>query len=142
MMSAEPEAQSAAPQLQDANLFTITGPILINYSRSSIAGVPTLSYRDAELDLSFTGDEITQVDSPLGELVTVTIQDVVDAFVRRFTLLAPTVRLGMGEELSFDTLGLETTDHSFAFTLPPGPRGVLQVNRAHQLQGVAQAVVF
>ena len=45
-------------QLEDANLFDITGPI-------------------------------SQIDTAAGELVTVTLQDVVDAFVRTFTLVIP-----------------------------------------------------
>src|SRR5207247_1755343 len=56
-----------------ANLFDITGPIVINYSRSSFAGPPLFSYKDAELSLSFQGDEITRVESSIGELVTVTL---------------------------------------------------------------------
>ncbi|MGH2707230.1 MAG: hypothetical protein ACRDJG_12935 [Actinomycetota bacterium] len=133
---------TAPKQLEDANLFNITGPIVINYSTSSIAGVPLFSYKDAELDLNFNGDDITRVDSLLGELVTVTLENVVDAFIRTFTLLVPKIRLCMGDQVPFDTLGIETIDRSGAFTLPPGPTGVLQTYRAHQLQGVAEAVVF
>ena len=63
-------------QLGDANLYDITGPIVVNYSRNSIAGVPLLSYSDAELSLNFSGTEIAQVDTTVGEVVTVTLQDV------------------------------------------------------------------
>ncbi len=141
-MSQEPGAATTSKQLEDANLFNITGPIVINYSTSSIAGVPLFSYKDAELDLSFNGDDITRVDTLLGELVTVTLENVVDAFIRTFTLLVPKIRLCMGDQVNFDTLGIETIDRSGAFTLPPGPTGVLQTYRSHQLQGVAEAVVF
>jgi hypothetical protein len=55
-------------QLEDANRFDITGPIVVNYTRNSIAGVPLLSYADAELSLNFANREITQVDSAVGEL--------------------------------------------------------------------------
>jgi hypothetical protein len=141
-MSQEPAAATTSKQLEDANLFNITGPIVINYTTTSIAGEPTFSYKDAELDLNFSGADITRADSPLGELVTVTLENVVDAFVRTFTLLVPKVRLCIGDQEPFDTLGIETVDRSGAFTLPPGPTGVLQVYRSHQLHGEAQAVLF
>jgi hypothetical protein len=141
-MAQQPETATASTQLEDANLFNITGPIVIFYTRSSLAGPPQLSYKDAELDLDFSGAAITQADSPLGELVTVTLQDVPDAFVRTFTLIVPKIRLRMGDEIPFDTLGIETIDRSGAHTLPPGPTGVLQTSRSHQLQGSAQAVRF
>ena len=134
----------AAPERAvQANLFDITGPIVLNYSRSSFAGPPLFSYKDADLALTFQGDEITRVESAVGELVTVILQNAVDAFVRTFTLVVPEIRLlHKGEELEFDALGIETTDRSGAFVLPPGPAGVLQTSRLHQLHGIAQLVDF
>jgi hypothetical protein len=136
--------KAAAPlstQLYEANLFDITGPIHINYSRTSITGQPLLSYQDAALDLHFQGDDITRTETPVGELVTVTVQIVPDAFVRTMTLLVPTVRLGAGEELDLETIVIETVDRSSAFVPPPGPAGVLQTYRIHQLRGNAQFVI-
>jgi hypothetical protein len=128
--------------LDEANLFNITGPIVVNYSRSSIAGVPQLSYADAERTLNFSGDEITRVDVAAGELVTVTLQDAVDAFVCTFTILVPKVRLARGDEVEFDAVGIETVDRSLAFVPAPGPEGVLQTYGVHDLHGIAQLVDF
>jgi hypothetical protein len=139
-MTEQPEAGLQIPSPNDANLFDITGPIVVNYTTSSIAGVPLLSYADAERTLNFSGDEITRVDVPAGEVVTVTLEDVVDAFVRTFTLLVPKVRLSMGSEVEFDAVGIETVDRSLAFVGAPGPRGVLQTYRVHDLHGIAQFV--
>lgn len=133
---------AATKTLFDANLFDITGPIQINYSSSSITGKPLLSYNDSELDLNFAGDDITRTDSSLGELVTVTVQMVPDAFVRIFTLIVPSIRLAAGEQVEFGTLSIETTDRSGAFVAPSGPAGVLQVYQVHQMSGSAQHVVF
>lgn len=133
---------AAARELEEGNLFTIAGPIVISYSRSSIAGVPLFSYKDAERDLDLSDTDIIRTDSPAGELVTVTLESVVDAFVRTFTLLVPTIRLRMGDQVDFDTLGIETTDRSGAFVPSPGPSGVLQTYQVHELRGVAQHVVF
>ena len=140
-MSTEPAA-TTRNQLADANLFDVVGPIVIHYSRSSITGAPLFSYRDAERDLNFSDTEITRTDSPLGEFVTVTLDNVVDAFVLTFTLLVPNIRLLRGDQVDFDTLGIETTDRSGAFVPAPGPSGVLQTYRIHELRGVARLVEF
>src|SRR5580765_9009595 len=79
-MTAAPRANPATGQLAQANLFTVTGPIAINYSRSSIAGVPLFSYQDAQLDLQFSGPQIHRTETPIGELVTVRLGGVIDAF--------------------------------------------------------------
>src|SRR5205085_641244 len=47
------DAAAIANHLFDANLFDLTAPIRINYSSSSIRGVPLVSYKDADLDLNF-----------------------------------------------------------------------------------------
>ena len=133
---------AVANQLFDATRFDIAGPIHVNYSSSSITGAPLVSYKDAERDLNFQGDDITRVETSLGELVTVTLQTVPDAFTRTFTLIVPTIRVPHGGQAEFDTLGIETIDRSSAFTTPPGPAGVLQTYQVHQLHGNAQQVDF
>src|SRR4029450_7218978 len=87
---------AVANQLFDATLFDIAGPIHVNYSSSSITGAPLVSYKDAELDLNFQGDDITRVETSLGELVTVTLQTGPDAVTRTFTLIVPTIRVPHG----------------------------------------------
>lgn len=138
-MSQESGSATASRQLEEANTFTITGPSVIHYSRTSFAGVPLFSYKDGEFDLNFHGrDDIIQKNTPLGEFVTVTLENVPDAFVRTFTLLVPKIRLSSSDSVSFDAQGIETIDRSDAFVPPPGPTGVLQIYRSHQLQGVAE----
>jgi hypothetical protein len=141
-MTAQRETVDAPISLGEANLFDITGPVVINYARSSIGGVPLLTYTDGEGTQSFSDNDITRVDVVVGELVTVTLQNVIDAFVRTFTILVPRVQLAMGEEVEFDAVGIETVDRSLAFVPPPGPDGVLQTYRVHDLHGVAQRVSF
>ena len=136
------DATAIVNQLVDANLFDITGPIRINYSSSSIRGVPLVSYKDADLDLNFQDDEITRIQTPQGELVTVTLDNQVDAFTRTFTLVVPSIRLPRGQEVEFTTLGVETSDRSGAVVPPPGPSGVLQTYQVSQLRGTAQQVEF
>ena len=142
MSDSSRDSEAIANQLVDANLFDITGPIRINYSSTSITGVPLASYKDADLDLNFQDDEITRIQTAQGELVTVTLDNVVDAFTRTFTLVVPSIRLPRGQEVEFTTLGFETTDRSGAFVPAPGPSGVLQTYQVYQLRGTAQHVEF
>jgi hypothetical protein len=138
-MSQQSEVSTVSTQVVEANTFNITGSIVISYSRTSVTGVPVFSYNDGELNLNFSGsDDIAQKDTPLGEIVTITLQNIPDAFIRTFTLLVPKTRLRIGDQPSFDTQGIETIDRSDAHVLPPGPIGVLQTYRSHQLQGVAE----
>jgi hypothetical protein len=135
-------ATAITNQLFEANLFDIVGPIRINYASSSITGDPRFSYKDAELDLNFQGDDINRIQTSVGELVTVTLQTVPDAFVRTITLIVPTIHVGPGAQEEFDTFAIETTDRSGAFVPPPGPAGVLQTYQLHQVRGSAQHVEF
>lgn len=141
-MSQGQQAPTSPEQLGEANQFDITGPIVISYSTTSFGGTPEFSYKDAGLDLSFSGDDITRQDTPLGELVSVTLEDLipVDGPRRTFTLLVPKIRLNMGDQVSFDTLGIETTEILPRF-VPSNPNA-LQTYRSHQLHGVAQLVNF
>lgn len=66
MSDSSRDSEAIANQLVDANLFDITGPIRINYSSSSIRGVPLVSYKDADLDLNFQDDEITRIPDRSG----------------------------------------------------------------------------
>ena len=141
-MTDQREAVSTASRRGEANRFETTGPIIINYSRTSFGGVPLLSYSDGERTLNFSGSEIARVDVAVGELVTVTLEDVVDAFVRTVTILFPKIQLERSSEVEFDAVGVETVDRSLAFVGSPGPEGVLQTYRLHDLHGVAQLVDF
>jgi hypothetical protein len=139
-MSQDPEAVTTSEQLGEANEFNVTGPIVIGYSRTTFIGVPQLSYKDAELDLNFSGDDITGQDTFLGEIITVTLENLVpgDGPLRTFTLLVPKIRLRMGDQVLFDTLGIETIDSSAGFS--PQSSRALQTYRSHRLQGVATLI--
>lgn len=144
-------SQEITGRLEKANQFDIPGSItpgmitpgmiVLTYTRSDRAGAPLLSYKDADRELTFSGAEIVRADTPLGELVTVTLEEVIDAFVRGFTLLVPEIRLETDDHVTFDTIAVETTDRSGAFVPVPGPTGVMHTYRVHEFSGVARFVV-
>jgi len=132
------EDAAAAPR--EANLFEISGPIVISYSTTGIAGKPQLSYRDAAGDRQFTDGDISRVeDAALGAFVTVVLEAQPENFVRSFTLAVPGVRGAMGSETPFSTFGFETTALE---TIAGPPDGVQHTHRTYQLDGVAKVVDF
>lgn len=145
-MSQQSEVSTASTQVVEANTFNITGSIVISYSRTSVTGVPVFSYNDGELNLNFSGsDDIAQKDTPLGEIVTITLQNIPDAFIRTFTLLVPKTRLRIGDQPSFDTQGIETIDRSIGrpCATPRSNRGAanLSVAPAPGRRGVQRLLI-
>ncbi|MGH8886651.1 MAG: hypothetical protein ACRDYX_16045 [Egibacteraceae bacterium] len=129
--------------VREANLFTFTGrnDTQITYSTTSITGEPRLSYHDATRDQSFSGDDIMVASSPLGTLVTVTLEMIPDLSTLTATLVLPGINLRNGEKVRFRTLAILTTN----LTTIGGPQfvtGPLQTYEVVKLRGVAQHVEF
>jgi hypothetical protein len=136
------DATATAVQVNEANLFDIAGPIHINYTTTSITGTPRLAYKDAELDLNFEDEQITRIQTSLGELITVTLDEEVDAFIRTFTIILPTILVPPGGEIEFDALGIDTIDRTSTFVVASTANAVKHTHRVHQLHGNAQEVAF
>jgi hypothetical protein len=126
--------------LREANNFEISGPIAISYSTTSIDGKPRFSYRDAECDRQFTGDEITRVDDAvLGAFVSVVLHAEPDNLVRSFTLVVPAVRSEDDGEVPFSTFGFGTVARQ-NIAGPNNIAGVQHTYQVHQMSGVAKVV--
>jgi hypothetical protein len=128
------------PTTLDADHFEVTGPVRVAFATTSFAGPAQLSYADAEFTLAFSGPEITRTPTPVGELVSVLLDAVVDERRRMFTLLVPRIRLRRGDAVRFATVGIATTDRTQAFRPPVGPVGPLQYYQTYQLSGVARVL--
>lgn len=114
--------------------------ISISYSTSSIAGQPQLSFKKSRQSLTFSGDEIGVLDTPIGTLITVTIAQTVDRGFTSFSFLLPTIELSTAPaKQSFRTIGI-TTVHK---TTIAGPvKGPQQSYKVVQLRGTAKRVAF
>jgi len=131
---------TTAVALREANKFDISGPIAISYSTTSFEGKPHFSYRDADGDRQFSGDEITRVDDEiLGAFVTVVLHAEPDNFVRSFTLVVPAIRRADDSETPFSTFGFGTVARE---TIAGPPDGVQHTYQTYQLSGIAQVVQF
>jgi hypothetical protein len=50
----------------------------------------------------------SQLGTPLGELITITLEYALDTFIRTFTLMVPTIRVADEKKAGFDIFGVET----------------------------------
>jgi hypothetical protein len=89
----------------------------------------------------FQGDEIHQIDTEIGQQVTVIIEQISDLRTVTFTLLLPTINLDERESRFFRTIGIITT-HRTSIGGPDPVKGTLQTYRLKELKGTAQLVDF
>lgn len=130
-----------ANQFQQANLFELSGDdIQVTYSSSSFTGDPLFSYRDPSTNVQFSGSDIRSESTEIGELLTVTLEQIPDLRTVTFTLVLPVVNLlPRSSGICIQVPGIITTTH----TSIAGP--VLGPQKTYSqvcLSGTAQAVSF
>jgi len=125
----------------EPNQFELLGRgISVSFSRTSITGDPLFRYRDACREVSARGDDIRQVETEIGTLVTVTLEPDADAGSLLFSVLIPRARLeGVGSELRISTEGILTRSR-FPFSPVPS-NDQLQEYRSVTMTGQASFVV-
>jgi hypothetical protein len=87
---------SVSPVLIQANQFQLGGyDTVIDYSTTSVAGVPQLTYKTRSQTLNFRGEQIRTERTSLGQMVTVVLRGDPQAVgaVESLTLLVPTVNV-------------------------------------------------
>ena len=124
------------------NLYVLSGGgIHVTYSTTGINGQPHLTYSSFVINHTFTGTQIQTEQSPLGTLVTVTIQMTVDSGSTTFTLLVPRVNLNsLHDSVQITTEGI-TTYHRFSI-FPAAMHGQLDTYSVQELAGSARHVEF
>ena len=125
----------------EPNQFELLGRgISVSFSRTSITGDPLFRYQDACREVNARGDDIRQVETEIGTLVTVTLEPDADAGSLLFTVLIPRARLeGVGSELRISTEGILTRSR-FPFSPVPSD-DQLQEYRTVTMKGQASFVV-
>jgi len=129
------------PEFQQANLFELSGDgIQVTYSSTSIAGTPLFSYRDGNINRLFTGEEIRGVQTEIGDLLTVTLEEILDLRTVAFTLILPVVNVLPGSTgLHIRVPGITTTTHTSIAGSVFGPQRTYSLVK---LEGTAQAAIF
>ncbi len=126
---------------QQATLFELSGDSTqVTYSSSSFAGTPLFSYRDGSTNRLFSGEEIRSEKTDLGELLTVTLEQIPDLRTVTFTLILPVVNVLPGSPGTHIQIpGITTTTLTSIIGPILGPQKTYCPVR---LKGTAQAVVF
>jgi hypothetical protein len=124
------------------NLYELQGDKLgITYASSSISGQPQLELRHGRKSLHFSGTEIQTGKTPIGTMVTVTIEDTPDLKKVSFSLLLPDVNLQQSTKVNIKTLGIVTTVKT-SIGGPNLAKGAVQTYKVVSLRGTAKAVQF
>jgi len=112
--------------------------IEVLYDMTSISGQPLFNYRDDCFDQSFTGEEIRIQETEVGQLITVTLEEVADLRTVTFTLILPMVNLGgESDKSSVEVPGIVTTTHT---TIQGPGAGPEKTYSTVALQGTARFV--
>jgi hypothetical protein len=112
----------------------------LTYSTTNIDGQPQLDYQDQQRNITYTGDEISSLESEIGMMITVFLDANPDSWTLTLTLLLPQINLKEGtDESSFSTLAVLTTHHT-SIGGPPLVRGPLQTYAVVALEGTARLV--
>ena len=134
--------ESIMEDLKEPNLYELScDGVELTYSTSSSDGSVRFSFREAERNLDFSGEQIRTRATDLGTEVTVGLEAIADLRTVTLTLLVPAINLGKETEVRFATAAIETTNH----TTIGGPRlitGPLQTYRVIELHGTAKSVLF
>jgi hypothetical protein len=134
----QPQVTSAAAG-NAPNLFQFEhNGLHISYSTSSISGKPLFSYKDAQQEQNFTGDEIRTQETELGTLVTVSVKKTVDTGYTSFTLILPNVHLGNTQQ-PINALAIEVQHRSGQL---PVVGSLDTYQHVYHLHGSASFVLF
>lgn len=132
---------TAPPQYIEPNLYQLSGKDLsVQYSTTSIAGVPLFSYQHRGVKKAFRGEQISATATEMGTLVSVVVDAVPDLHTITLTLVVPAFNLD-GHDGSMQTFAVFTT----GLTSIGGPRlvkGQLTRYETIQLTGRAQSAEY
>lgn len=111
----------------------------VSFSESGFTGEPRLHYRDSDRELDASGEEIRQVKTELGKLVTITLAPERDGGKLLFTLLVPRALVSSAtKSVGISTQGIIT--HSLTLRMATSSGTQLQTYRIMQLEGAGQLV--
>ena len=122
------------------NLYQLSGERLaVTYSTTSIDGKPRFTFKKGRQTLSFSGAQITSVETGIGTLVSVVIANAPDQNLTTFSVLLPAIRLPGSKKQAFRTIGITTVTKT---TIAGPPLGAQQTYKVLPLRGSAQQVAF
>jgi hypothetical protein len=136
-----------APQPRSANLFefsTHSGKTKVSYYPFAPGPLiqgrtpgPSLQYDGPEGSLNFRGEQITQDDTPAGQLLSVALKPQDDKGSVTFSLFLPPVSMGADDSQSFSSCGIKSRHAGFVQS--PGAQITYEMEH---LNGAAKVVAM
>jgi hypothetical protein len=125
------------------NLYELSsGNTRITFSTTSFSGARQLTYTSGRTTLSFQGEDIHIMDSPVGTLVSVDLEYAPDLRTVSLTLVVPQVNLrGNAVEAHVHTIAILTT-HRTSIGGPGLIVGQVETYRTLRPRGLARLVDF
>ena len=111
---------------------TAPGPLV----QGQVVG-PRVDYQGPEGNCTFNSSQVETLQSPLGQLITVTVKPSIDAGITTLTVLVPPINLAEQENQMFATFGIET--RSYGMLIKAGARLTYNV---YELDGLAENVML
>jgi hypothetical protein len=137
-MSARAQAKPTPPQLAEANHFELqNGALRITYTATDLVGKPQLRFQNGKETHSYSGAQIRQEQTALGQLLSVS--DVkVDFVSQRFTLVLPKVLVEEGKPEKLRTFVV--FENGGPVVRPPQP-GPVETYAVKNLRGTANFIL-
>ncbi|MFL6192868.1 MAG: hypothetical protein ACJ75H_01755 [Thermoanaerobaculia bacterium] len=135
------KAALKAAGLTPANYFELVrGGTTITFTESNIAGQPLLNFDDGARQLSFMGNQIEQLSSEIGAILTVDLDFIPDLRTDALTVVIPQVNLKGGAPARFKTVVIFTAIRS-SIAGPGLVEGPIQTYTAQTFRGTASFIV-
>ena len=123
------------------NMYELMGAgVKITYSTTGFSGIAQLNYQDPSRNLQFSGEQIRVTPTEIGQMVTVTLEQIPDLKTVTYSLLIPDINLARDVAV-FKTTGITTT-HLTSIGGPALIEGPVQTYRTQTLRGRASNVNF
>lgn len=130
-------------EIVSPNLYTLHGfGVKVVYATTSISGKPILTYTSPLGSHEFTGPGIEVTQSPIGQVVSVVVEEIPDMGCTRLAVLLPTVRLSTQHTETHITAEAVLTQSRGAGISGQLPEGQLDHYSVHRLFGTAAFVQF
>ena len=128
--------------MSEANNYRVWGRgVHASYAATSLTGEPLFHYGAYGVEKNFKGEEIRVSETPLGLMVTVTINHVPDLRIDTFTLVLPPVNLAEGDpQARVRAVGIYAVHHQ-NFGGPGLVKGPLISYDSEDMVGIANFIV-
>jgi hypothetical protein len=111
--------------------------VKVTYVTNGFLGAPTFTYDDGQVK-SFKGSDVRVLQTEIGNLVSVTLQETIDTGSTSDSVLIPIIDLpNANAHQKLQTAGIKTVHKTL---LSPPPKSLIESYTVDKLEGTAQSV--